>query len=138
MVRSTQAAGSDFQPSHGFQILLALFDPALIARLVLGADKGVGAARAVGGDIQIAARLTNHRLNVSAPRLSRFQGPCFLCGIVEELGKVAAVGARTGKLAVPPPVPRGFERFGDTGAQVGQRGGAIANRREGDRSCISS
>ena len=74
-----------------------LRDPALVACLVLAAHQHVGAARALGGAIDIHLALADRVLDVPPIGLAGLEAPDLLVGTLQEAGQALAVAAAAGQ-----------------------------------------
>src|SRR3712207_5347890 len=92
---------SPTQVDHLLQILLALFRPAVIARLVLGADQRIRPAATISDKVHIAVRPLDRLLNMVAICFDGFEGPYLALGISKKVAQFSAMTAVTGEYAVP-------------------------------------
>ena len=89
--------------------------PSVVARLVLGADQGVGPAALIGRQIQVAASPGDRALYVTACSFGGFEGPHPTLGIGQKMAEFCAVAAAAGERVRPPPVFWRFQRLRDAG-----------------------
>ncbi len=109
---------SPTQVDHVLQILLALFRPAVIARLILGADQRIRPTATISDKVHIAVSPLDRLLNMVAVCFDGFEGPYLALGISKKVAQFSAMRAVTGEYAGPAPIARRRQRFGNPGAQV--------------------
>jgi len=100
------------------QIFLALPRAAFVAGLVFRAFQNMRAAASNGCCDDVAITRADRRFDVAAIVLGGFEIPGPGAGVGEEVAKFAAMPASAGELAVPRPIGRRCERFGDAGPQM--------------------
>ena len=110
------------QVDHVLQILPALFRPAVITRLVLGAHQRIGPTATIRGQVDIAVSPLDRLLNVGTICFGGFEGPGLAFRIGKEAAQFCAMTALTGEHAGPAPIMRRRQRFGNPGAQVRKTG----------------
>ena len=107
---------------HVLQILPALFRPAVIARLVLGAHQRIGPTATISDNVHIAVSPLDRLLNVRTICFDGFEGLGLALRIGKEAAQFSAMTALTGEHACPAPVMRRYQRFGNPDAQVRKTG----------------
>ena len=113
------------QPLQVRQVALALLSPAFVAGLVLGADETEGPALAFRRHIDITPRGADRVFHMHPDPFPRPEHPGRAFGIGEVLAQSGAMGAGAAQNTGSGPVPWGFERFRDTGREVGGAGQAV-------------
>jgi hypothetical protein len=104
------------------QILLAQCDASLVARLVLGADQGVGRAASLSARVDIGACATDRFLYMPATTLGSPERPNLAPCISKKPAELGAVFALAADAVWPNPVCRRFQRLGDARLEMGDRG----------------
>ena len=92
------------KPIEVFKIGFPLPRPPIITGLVLGADKSMRTAAFLRSQIEIAAVLPDHFLQMAAFSLRRFERPGSAAGIGKEGVEFLAVLAAAGNHAAAPPI----------------------------------
>jgi hypothetical protein len=100
------------------QISFALFHPAIIARLVLGADEAVRTAAAHGVKVEVAMGVADSSLHMAAVALHGLEGPGLPRRIGEKAAEIAAMRALAADRARPNPILRRRQRLGNARAQM--------------------
>src|SRR5215470_13167364 len=120
---------SSLEPLQICEILIALLQSPIVARLVLGADETVGTTATMGRYVQVASSFPDRLLHVAAGGFGSLEGPRLALGISKKAAQLATMRALTAELGGAPPISRRLQRLCDSVAQVRDTGDAQALHR---------